>query len=79
MPTDEDADPCGFRPARCSGYKLTVPKPDKTVRQASTGQRGYPPRLKPDEFRQSGKVWLITVEGMKRVFGPERGQQEAEP
>ena len=26
MPTDEDADPCGFRPARCSVYKLTVPK-----------------------------------------------------
>ena len=25
MPTDEDADPCGFRPARCSVYKFTVP------------------------------------------------------
>ena len=54
-------------------------KPDRTVRQACTGQRGYPPRFKPDEFRQSSKVWLITVEGMTRVFGPEGGQQEAEP
>lgn len=26
MPTDEDADPRGFRPARCLGYKSTVPK-----------------------------------------------------
>ena len=46
-------------------------KPDRTVRQACTGQKGYPPRFNPGEFRQSGKVWLITVEGMTRVFGPE--------
>ena len=25
MPTDEDADPRGFRPARCLGCKSTVP------------------------------------------------------
>ncbi len=46
-------------------------KPDRTVRQACTGQKGYPPRFKEGEFRQSGKVWLITVEGMTRVFGEE--------
>ena len=46
-------------------------RPDRTIRQACTGQKGYPPRFKEGEFRQSGKVWLITVEGMTRVFGAE--------
>lgn len=46
-------------------------KADRTVRQACTGYKGAPPRFKEGEFRQSGKVWLITVEGMTRVFGPE--------
>lgn len=46
-------------------------KPDITVRQACTGQKGYPPRFKEGEFRQSGKTWLITRAGMTRVFGDE--------
>lgn len=46
-------------------------KADRTVRQACTGYKGAPPRFKAGEFRQSGKVWLITVEGMTRVFGAE--------
>ncbi len=46
-------------------------KADITVRQACTGYKKAPPRFKSDEARQSGKVWLITVEGMTRVFGPE--------
>ena len=24
-----------------------------------------------DEMRQSGGVWLVTIKGMERVFGPE--------
>ena len=50
-------------------------KPVRTVRQACTGQKGYPPRFNPGEFRQSGSVWLITVEGMTRVFGKEPNNQ----
>jgi hypothetical protein len=46
-------------------------KSDRTVRQACTGYKGAAPRFKAGEFRQSGKVWLITVEGMTRVFGDE--------
>ena len=46
-------------------------KADITIRQACTGYKKAPPRFKEGEFRQSGKVWLITVEGMTRVFGPE--------
>lgn len=46
-------------------------KSDRTVRQACTGYKGAPPRFVAGEFRQSGKVWLITVEGMIRVFGEE--------
>lgn len=46
-------------------------KADRMVRQACTGYKGASPRFKEGEFCQSGKVWLITVEGMTRVFGPE--------
>lgn len=42
-------------------------RPDRTIRR----QKGYPSRFKEGEFRQSGKVWLIIVEGMTRVFGAE--------
>ena len=43
---------------------------DVTVRHACTGYKKAPPRFTEDEVRQSGKVWLITVDGMRRVFGP---------
>lgn len=46
-------------------------KADITIRQACTGYKKAPPRFQEGEFRRSGKVWLITVEGMTRVFGPE--------
>ena len=46
-------------------------KSDVTVRQACTGYKKALPRFKEGEFRQSGKVWLVTVEGMTRVFGEE--------
>lgn len=46
-------------------------KSDITIRHACTGYVKAPPRFKEGEFRRSGKVWLITVDGMTRVFGPE--------
>ena len=42
-----------------------------TVRQACTGYKKAAPRFEKNEARQSGSTWLITVEGMTRVFGPE--------
>lgn len=51
----------------CARWKLG----NATVRQACTGQKGFPPRLRKGEYRQSGSTWLITVEGMTRVFGDE--------
>lgn len=47
-------------------------KSDITIRQACSGYKKAPPRFKEGEFRQSGKVWLVTIEGMTRVFGPEK-------
>lgn len=46
-------------------------KADITIRQACTGYAKSPPRFREGEFRRSGKVWLITVSGMTRVFGEE--------
>lgn len=42
-----------------------------TIRQACTGYKKAPPRFRSDETRQSGATWLITIEGMTRVFGEE--------
>ena len=42
-----------------------------TVRQACSGYKKAPPRFTAEETRQSGSTWLITVEGMQRVFGKE--------
>lgn len=42
-----------------------------TVRQACSGYKKSPPRFTAEETRQSGSTWLITVEGMQRVFGKE--------
>lgn len=42
-----------------------------TVRQACSGYAKSPPRFHEREIRRSGSTWLITVEGMTRVFGPE--------
>lgn len=46
-------------------------KADITVRQACSGYKKSPSRFRDDEIRRSGKVWLITVAGMTRVFGEE--------
>lgn len=42
-----------------------------TIRQACTGYEKAPARFRSDEARRSGSTWLITVEGMTRVFGDE--------
>lgn len=40
-----------------------------TVRQACSGYSKAPPRFTTEECRQSGRTWLITKEGMYRLFG----------
>jgi len=40
-----------------------------TVRQACTGYAKAPAKFTATEARKSGKTWLISVDGMKRVFG----------
>ena len=40
-----------------------------TVRQACTGYSKAPARFTSSEARKSENTWLISVEGMKRVFG----------
>ena len=42
-----------------------------TVRQACTGYKKAPARFQTNEARQSGSTWLITIDGMTRVFGDE--------
>lgn len=45
---------------------------DVTVRHACTGYKKAAPRFTEAEARRSGSTWLITVDGMTRVFGPEK-------
>lgn len=40
-----------------------------TISQACTGQKGYPPRFKDDECNKSEGTWLVTREGMERLYG----------
>lgn len=40
-----------------------------TLKKACAGQKGYPPRFTTEECRKAGNNWLITVEGMKRLYG----------
>ena len=42
-----------------------------TVRRACTGYKKAPARFQANEARQSGSTWLITIDGMTRVFGEE--------
>ena len=46
-------------------------KADITIRQACSGYKKSAPRFLANEARRSGSTWLVTVEGMTRVFGPE--------
>lgn len=43
-----------------------------TVKQACSGQRNTPPRFTKDECRKSKGTWLVTKQGMERVYGMER-------
>ncbi|WP_028257817.1 helix-turn-helix domain-containing protein [Veillonella montpellierensis] len=41
-----------------------------TVKGLCTGVQGRPPRLEIDvECRKSGKMWLVTRQGMERLYG----------
>ncbi len=47
--------------------------PQVTIKKACAGQKGYPPRFTPDECRKSGGTWLVTRQGMERLYGKEKG------
>lgn len=42
-----------------------------SIKRACTGQKGYPPRFNEDEFKKSGDTWLVTRQGMERLYGKE--------
>lgn len=43
-----------------------------TIKNACAGQKGYPPRFTDQECRKSGGTWLVTTQGMIRLYGPEK-------
>lgn len=43
----------------------------RRVQSACTGRDDTPPRFVPGEARKAGGTWLVTVNGMERVFGSE--------
>ncbi len=43
-----------------------------TVRHACAGYSKAAPRFTLEEARRSGSTWLVTVEGMTRLFGEEK-------
>lgn len=45
--------------------------PQITLKNACAGQKGYPPRFTLDECRKSGRTWLVTRQGMERLYGKE--------
>lgn len=42
---------------------------EATVKQACSGQKGYPPRFFPEECRKSKGTWLVSKAGMERLYG----------
>ena len=42
-----------------------------TVKQACSGQRNTPPRFTQDECRKAKGTWLVTRQGMERLYGEE--------
>lgn len=40
-----------------------------TIKQACAGQRNTPPRFTKSECRKSKGTWLVTKQGMERVYG----------
>ncbi len=45
---------------------------NRTVTNACTGQKGLPPRFHPDECRKAGAIWLVSRNGMERLYGEEK-------
>lgn len=43
-----------------------------TVQILCTGQKGFPPRLNESECQKSGGTWLVTRQGMERLYGAEK-------
>ncbi len=43
-----------------------------TIKLYCLGTKNQSPKFNKNEYRKSGKVWLVTKAGMERVFGPER-------
>lgn len=43
-----------------------------TIKSACLGQKGYPPRFTSDECRKSESAWLVTRQGMERLYGKEK-------
>lgn len=41
----------------------------RTVQQACTGYKGGKPRFTDEEARLSGRIWLVTRQGMERLYG----------
>lgn len=46
-------------------------KSNISVKHLCTGIQGRPPRLTNEECRKSGGVWLVTKQGMERLYGEE--------
>lgn len=42
-----------------------------TVKQACSGQRNTPPRFTSEECRKSKGTWLVSRQGMERLYGEE--------
>lgn len=49
-------------------------KSNISVKHLCTGIQGRPPRLTESECRKSGGVWLVTKQGMTRLYGEEKGK-----
>lgn len=46
-----------------------------SVKHLCTGIQGRSPRLSERECRKSGNGWLVTRQGMERLYGEERSQK----
>ncbi len=46
--------------------------PKRTLYVDCTGQKGYPPRFTENECRKAAGTWLVTRQGMERLYGAEK-------
>ncbi len=54
-------------PEACKRWNLG----ESTLRKAA-----FSGRFTENELRKSGKTWLVTYAGMKRLYGEEKGREE---